>query len=50
MRNYYYLFVILLLILKLFPQAKFQTLNTGHWVQAENPQEFTKTVLTFLKD
>lgn len=38
------------LILKLFPQAKFQTLNTGHWVQAENPQEFTKTVLTFLKD
>jgi esterase len=38
------------LILKLFPAAKMETLDTGHWVQAEKPQEFTHTVLDFLKN
>jgi esterase len=38
------------LILKLFPTAKIETLDTGHWVQAEKPQEFVQTVLNFLKD
>jgi esterase len=36
------------LILKLFPSAKMMTLDTGHWVQAEKPQEFVQTVLNFL--
>jgi pimeloyl-ACP methyl ester carboxylesterase len=36
------------LIKKIFPQAKFVSLNTGHWVQAEKPQEFAQTVLQFL--
>lgn len=36
------------LIKKIFPQAKFVSLNTGHWVQAEKPQEFAETVLQFL--
>ncbi len=37
-------------ILQLFPNAKIETLNTGHWVQAESPQEFVATVLNFLQD
>ncbi len=32
----------------IFPNANFVTLDTGHWVQAENPQEFSKLVLDFL--
>ncbi|HTH58109.1 MAG TPA: alpha/beta fold hydrolase [Cyclobacteriaceae bacterium] len=36
------------LIRKIFPQANFVSLNTGHWVQAEKPQEFAQTVLQFL--
>lgn len=36
------------LIRKIFPKAKFVSLNTGHWVQAEKPQEFAQTVLQFL--
>jgi pimeloyl-ACP methyl ester carboxylesterase len=36
------------LIMKLFPLAKIETLDTGHWVQAEKPQEFVSTVLNFL--
>jgi pimeloyl-ACP methyl ester carboxylesterase len=36
------------LIKKIFPEAKFTTLNTGHWVQAEKPQEFAQVVLQFL--
>ncbi len=35
-------------IKKIFPQAKFISLDTGHWVQAEKPQEFAQTVLQFL--
>jgi esterase len=35
-------------ITKIFPNAHFEILDTGHWVQAEKPQEFAKTVLTFL--
>ena len=37
-------------ILKLFPSAKFVTLNTGHWVQAEDPKAFAETVFDFLKE
>ncbi len=37
------------LIKKKFTKAQFATLNTGHWVQAEKPQEFAQTVLQFLK-
>jgi esterase len=32
-----------------FPNAEFQTLATGHWVQAEKPKEFAEAVLTFLQ-
>jgi pimeloyl-ACP methyl ester carboxylesterase len=35
-------------IKKIFTQAKIETIDTGHWVQAENPQEFSKMVLSFL--
>jgi esterase len=35
-------------IKKIFTQAKIETIDTGHWVQAENPQEFSRMVLTFL--
>jgi esterase len=38
------------LMVKYFPKAKVETLDTGHWVQAEKPQEFTQTVLNFLKN
>jgi esterase len=37
------------LIKKIFPQAQIVSLDTGHWVQAEKPQEFAQTVLRFLK-
>lgn len=33
---------------RLFPQAVIVEMNTGHWVQAEQPQEFVKNVLNFL--
>ncbi len=35
-------------ILQLFPQAKIESIDTGHWVQAEKPQEFAQMVLQFL--
>jgi len=35
-------------IKKNFPIAEFTFLDTGHWVQAEKPQEFAQTVLSFL--
>jgi esterase len=35
-------------IRKIFPEAEFKVLDTGHWVQAEKPQEFVETVLSFL--
>jgi esterase len=37
------------LIRKIFPKAQFISLETGHWVQAEKPQEFSQAVLQFLK-
>jgi esterase len=37
-------------ILKIFPAAKFVTLNTGHWVQAEDPKNFAETVFDFLNE
>jgi len=36
-------------VLKIFPSASFATLNTGHWVQAEDPNAFSETVFEFLK-
>ncbi len=35
-------------IKSIFPKAEFVTLETGHWVQAEKPAEFSATVLRFL--
>jgi esterase len=35
-------------IRKIFPRVEFQTLDTGHWVQAERPKEFADAVLKFL--
>lgn len=32
----------------IFPNAQFQQLDTGHWVQAEKPAEFAQVVLTWL--
>jgi esterase len=36
-------------IREIFPSARFVTLNTGHWVQAEDPQGFAKVVREFLE-
>lgn len=33
---------------QLFPHAEWITLDTGHWVQAERPQDFADAVLHFL--
>ncbi len=35
-------------IKKIFIHAQLTTLDTGHWVQAEKPAEFAKTVLDFI--
>lgn len=35
-------------ITQIFPAAELETLNTGHWVQAEEPQVFAETVLQWL--
>jgi esterase len=32
----------------IFPHAELKTLDTGHWVQAEKPQEFVDSVLNWL--
>jgi esterase len=37
------------LIKKIFPNSQITSLDTGHWVQAEKPQEFSQLVLQFLK-
>jgi esterase len=34
---------------KFFPKAEFETLDTGHWVQAEKPDQFAQTVRSFLR-
>lgn len=31
-----------------FPNAEFVTMNTGHWVQAEKPEEFAQIVMAYL--
>jgi pimeloyl-ACP methyl ester carboxylesterase len=36
-------------VAKYFPNVKWVTLDTGHWVQAEKPQEFSKVVLEWLR-
>lgn len=35
-------------ILKLFPNAVFRSLETGHWVHTEDPKGFVKTVQDFI--
>jgi esterase len=35
-------------VAKYFPDTKWVTMDTGHWVQAEKPQEFEKVVLDWL--
>lgn len=36
-------------IRRLFPAAKLETLDTGHWVQAEKPQELVDLVRSFVE-
>lgn len=36
-------------ITEIFPQAKLETMETGHWVQAEKPQEFADLVVKWLQ-
>ena len=38
------------LIKSIFPNAEFATLDTGHWVQAEKPEEFASLVLNYLSN
>ena len=35
-------------IREIFPAAKLETLDTGHWVQAEKPKEFVEVVVNWL--
>ena len=35
-------------ITEIFPAAELQTMDTGHWVQAEKPQEFAEVVMQWL--
>ena len=35
-------------ITEIFPAAQLQTMDTGHWVQAEKPQEFAEVVMQWL--
>lgn len=36
------------LIRAIFPNAEFSVMDTGHWVQAEKPEEFARVVLKYL--
>lgn len=36
------------LVARYFPAVQWETLDTGHWVQAEKPKEFSEAVLRFL--
>lgn len=35
-------------ITEIFPKAELETMDTGHWVQAEKPEEFADTVMRWL--
>lgn len=35
-------------ITEVFPKAELETMDTGHWVQAEKPQEFADVVVSWL--
>ena len=35
-------------ITKVFPKAEVETMDTGHWVQAEKPEEFADTIMRWL--
>lgn len=32
----------------IFPQAQIKSIDSGHWIHAEKPQEFLETILSFL--
>ena len=36
-------------IQSIFPRAEFAVMDTGHWVQAEKPEEFAQVVLNYLE-
>lgn len=36
-------------IIKIFPGAELETMDTGHWVQAEKPQAFAEKVVQWLQ-
>jgi esterase len=35
-------------VTEIFPEAELETMDTGHWVQAEKPQEFAEVVMKWL--
>ena len=35
-------------IIEIFPMAELETMDTGHWVQAEKPQEFAEVAMKWL--
>jgi esterase len=35
-------------VIEIFPEAELETMDTGHWVQAEKPQEFADVVMKWL--
>ena len=37
-------------IKEVFPNSKVETMETGHWVQAEKPQEFVDVLTTWLSE
>ena len=37
-------------ILRLFPNARIESIDAGHWVHAESPDRFADVVLDFLRD
>jgi esterase len=37
-------------VARYFPNAKWVVIDTGHWVQAEKPQEFSEIVLSWLEN
>lgn len=47
-RSDYILDVDMDIILARFPHARLVTLDTGHWVQAENPQAFAHEIISFM--
>ncbi len=36
-------------IVRIFPNAKLETMDTGHWIQAEKPKEFVEVVMSWMR-